>query len=318
MTTPRHADRWVVAIGGNALADPHEPMALARQDQSADLVAGPLVEAMSRGKRLVIVHGNGPQVGARLIQSEAARGQVPPLSLHVLVAETQGQIGHYLGAAISRAFARRGMANQVACLVTHVVVQPDAPEFANPDKPVGPTYGPEEAKRLAADRGWVMREAPGGGWRRVVPSPKPLEVAEQASIGELFEAGVCVIAGGGGGVPVARGKHGLYGVDAVVDKDYTAERIATGLGAGRLVVLTDVPGAAVSFGTASQEFLRAMTTTEARQHLDRGEFAPGSMAPKVEACVGFVEAGGEEAVIAATSESEVALLANAGTRIFAG
>ncbi|HSP54257.1 MAG TPA: carbamate kinase [Dehalococcoidia bacterium] len=318
MKALRHGDRWVVAIGGNALADPHDPMALAHQDQRADMLAGPLVEAVMSGKRLVMVHGNGPQVGARLIQSEAGRLQAPPLPLHVLVAETQGQIGHYVGAAISRELARRGRTDQVACLVTHVVVHPDAPEFANPDKPVGLIYSLEEGTRLAHDRAWVMREVAGGGMRRVVPSPRPLEVVEQASIGKLMEAGVCVIAGGGGGVPVARGNGGFHGVDAVVDKDYTAERIAAGLGAARLVILTDVPGAALSFGKAGQEYLRTMTTSQAREHVARQEFAPGSMAPKVEACVEFVEGGGHEAVIAATYATEAALLGNGGTRIIAG
>ena len=315
MTGAGRPDRWVVAIGGNALANPHHPGELARQGERAASLAGPLVDALARGKQLIIVHGNGPQVGARLIQSETARSQVPPLPLHVLVAETQGQMGHYLALALSTQTARRPAPVPVICVVTHVLVDPRAPEFAHPSKPVGPTYPEEDARRLAVERHWDVREVAGGGWRRVVPSPRPLAVIEQASINRLVEEGACVIAGGGGGVPVARGEKGLYGIDAVVDKDYAAERIATAARATRLVVLTDVPGAALSFGKKGQEYLKEMTVTQAREHLARGEFAPGSMAPKIEACIEFVQSGGSEAVIAAVGAAGAALRGGAGTRI---
>jgi len=309
---------WVVAIGGNALAEPHDPGALGRQGERAAALASPLVDAIAQGTQLIIVHGNGPQVGARLIQSEAAHGQVPALPLHVLVAETQGQMGHYLALAISTEMERRAIRAPVVCVVTHVLVDPRAPEFANPDKPVGPTYPEDQARRLAGERDWDVREVASGGWRRVVPSPRPLQVIEQASINRLAGEGACVIAGGGGGVPVAWGEKGLYGIDAVVDKDYTAERIATAAGASHLVILTDVPGAALSFGKKGQKYLREITATEARAYLARGEFAPGSMAPKVEACVEFVEAGGGRAVIAAMDDAKVALLGDAGTEILPG
>ena len=314
MTLRRAADLWVVAIGGNALADPHDPKALAHQPEKAAALAGPLAEVLSSGKRLLVVHGNGPQVGARLIQSEAARDQVPPAPLYVSVAETQGQMGHHLAAALMNAAGK----SSVACVVTHAGVDPDAPEFARPEKPVGPVYRTAEGQRLASERGWVMGAAPGGGLRRVVPSPRPLWIVEDAAVRTLIDAGSCVIAGGGGGVPVARSPEGLRGVDAVVDKDYTAELLATALGASRLIVLTDVPGAALSFGGTDERFMARMTVAEARAHLSKGEFAPGSMAPKVEACVEFVEAGGEEAVIAATDQAAAALAGDAGTRIRVG
>lgn len=309
----RRADLWAVAIGGNALADPHDPKALAHQPEKAATLAGPLADMLREGKRLIIVHGNGPQVGARLIQSEAARDQVPTAPLYVCVAETQGQMGHHLAAALMNAAGD----TSVACIVTHVEVDPDAPEFARPEKPVGPVYDRAEGERLASERGWVMAAVP-GGLRRVVPSPRPLGVIEEDGVRRLLEAGACVIAGGGGGVPVARTADGLCGVDAVVDKDYTAELLATAMGASRLVVLTDVPGAALSFGRAGEQFMARMTVAEAREHLEKGEFAPGSMAPKVEACVEFVEAGGEEAVIASTHEAAAALAGDAGTWISAG
>lgn len=318
MTAGRHADLWVVAIGGNALADPHDPRALAHQGEKAAALAGPLVDVLAAGKRLVIVHGNGPQVGARLIQNEAAREQVPASPLHVCVAETQGQMGHYLAVALEDRLRSRSVNVPVACVVTHVMVDPKAPEFERPEKPVGPVYGVVEAERLAAGQGWVMREVAGGGVRRVVPSPRPLRFVEEEAIRCLVGAGACVIAGGGGGVPVENGPKGLRGVDAVVDKDYTAELLATAVGASRLVVLTDVPGAALSFGKDDQRFMRQMSLEEAREHLGRGEFAPGSMAPKVEACVEFIEAGGELAVIASTGGVTGALAGEVGTRITAG
>ncbi len=307
-------DRWLVAVGGNALADPHDPQDLARQGEKATALAGPLVDLLAKGIRLVIVHGNGPQVGARLIQNEAAAAQVPPSQLHVCVAETQGQMGHHISLALLNELRRRGLDIPVVTVLTHVLVDPAAPEFQQPDKPVGPVYPETEARRLAAERGWQIA-AVHGGWRRVAPSPRPLAVVEQGAIERLLEAGVCVIAGGGGGIPVAPDGTGLRGVDAVVDKDHTAERLATAARASRLVILTDVPGAALSFESERPQFLDRMTVTEARLHLNRGEFAPGSMAPKVEACLEFLEAGGEEAVIAATADAAAALQSRAGTRV---
>jgi carbamate kinase len=224
-------------------------------------------------------------------------------------------MGHYLALALSSEIVRRGIDVPVVCVVTHVIVAPGAPEFEHPDKPVGPAYAEAEARRLAAERGWDVRRAAGGGWRRVVASPRPVRALEEEVVRLLLDAGICVIAGGGGGVPVAEGLDGLRGVDAVIDKDYTAERLAASLGASRLVVLTDVPGAALAFATPGRRYLREMSVAEARVHLERGEFAPGSMAPKVEACVEFVEAGGGEAVIAATSDAAAAFEGRAGTRI---
>lgn len=313
----RPPDRWLVAVGGNALADPHEPQDLLRQDAKAAALAAPLADLLAKGIHLVIVHGNGPQVGARLIQSEAAAAQVPPSPLHVCVAETQGQMGHHLALALANELRRRALAIPVVALVTHVSVDPGAPEFQRPDKPIGPIYPEAEARRLANERDWQVAPVH-GGWRRVVPSPRPASVLEEPAIERLLESGACVIAGGGGGIPVVSSDASFTGVGAVVDKDYTAERLATALRASRLVILTDVPGAALSFESDRPHFLDRMTASEARRHLDRGEFAPGSMAPKVEACVEFVEAGGREAVIAviaATADAAGAIAGITGTRV---
>jgi carbamate kinase len=313
----RAAERWVLALGGNALADPRDPADLARQGERAAALALPVVDALASGVRLAIVHGNGPQVGARLIQGEAARSQVPAAPLHVYVAETQGQIGHELALALTNEARRRAADVPVVCLITHVLVDARAPEFDRPDKPVGPVYAAEEAGRLERERGWAMMDVPGGR-RRVVASPRPLEVVEQRVVERLLDEGVCVIAAGGGGVPLAARDGALAGVDAVVDKDYAAERLATAAGAARLIVLTDVPGAAISFGSAAPRYLESMTVAQARAHLARGEFAPGSMRPKVEACAAFVEAGGREAFIASMPDAAAALAGRAGTRVVRG
>jgi carbamate kinase len=314
----RYVDRWVIAIGGNALADPREPAALTHQQEHANALAAPIVDVLAQGVRLVIVHGNGPQVGARLIQSEAGRDQVPPAPLHVCVAETQAEIGHYLALAIANEAVRRNVDSACSCVVSHVLVDPGASEFQRPDKPVGPTYAEDEAEALGAERGWQLAPVAGKGWRRVVPSPRPTAIMELTAIEALVRAGTCVIAGGGGGVPIARSGDGFYPVDAVVDKDYTAELIATALGASRLFILTDVPGAALGFLGPEPQFLPAMSVGEARSHLTRNEFAPGSMGPKVEACAQFVQAGGETAVIAAIADAAAALQGRAGTRILPG
>ncbi len=310
--TPRRTNRWLVAVGGNALADPRDPSDLSRQDIHARELAGPLASLLAQGQELVIVHGNGPQVGARMIQNDAARDQVPASSLAVCVAETQGQIGHLLALALADDLRKRGVQQHVVALLTHVLVDRDAPEFLRPDKPIGPIYVEEPENQSTA-----FAQLPGGGWRRIVPSPRPLAVIEADAVRLLIDAGCCVIAGGGGGIPLTEGAAGLQSIDAVVDKDYVAEILATAIGAAKLVVLTDVPGAALSYAAPGQRFLDRMTVDEARLHLQNGEFAPGSMAPKVEACIDFIVNGGEEAIIAAIADASRAFEGTAGTRITA-
>jgi carbamate kinase len=310
---PRRTNRWLVAVGGNALADPRDPSDLSRQDIHARELAGPLASLLAQGQELVIVHGNGPQVGARMIQNDAARDQVPMSSLAVCVAETQGQIGHVLALAIADDFRKRGVQRRVVALLTHVLVDRKAPEFLRPDKPIGPIYAEEPEHHPST----AFAQLAGGGWRRIVPSPRPLAALEADAVRLLIDAGSCVIAGGGGGIPLTEGPAGLQSIDAVVDKDYVAEILATAIGAAKLVVLTDVPGAALSYATPGQRFLDRMTVDEARLHLQHGEFAPGSMAPKVEACIDFIVNGGEEAAIAAISDASRAFAGTAGTRITA-
>jgi carbamate kinase len=305
----------VVAIGGNALADPHDPAALQHQGEKAESLAGALAAALVDGAHLIIVHGNGPQVGARLIQNDAARREVPESPLHVCVAETQGQIGHYLAHALRRRLDKLRNDTPIACLITHVVVDSNAPEFARPDKPVGPTYTADRAVAVRATHEWQLAAVPGGGFRRVVPSPRPLEVIESTAVARLVADGFCVIAGGGGGVPVSTRAQGSRPLDAVVDKDYTAQLLASGTGAERLIILTDVPGVALSFGKTGERYLKSMRAQDARSHLQRGEFAAGSMAPKVEACLDFLTGGGRDAIIAHHADAAKALRGAAGTRV---
>lgn len=306
--------RYVVAIGGNALSDPRKMAGAEEQGRKIEQVAIHLVDQMQRGISLLVVHGNGAQVGARLLQNEAARDEVAPSSLPVCIAETQGQLGHQFVLAISSELRRRELETDVACLITHVLVDPEALASEEPAKPIGPAYSDESVEALRRERGWTMARVE-GGWRRVVPSPRPVAVLETEAITTLLDRSLCVVAGGGGGVPIVPAAEGFRAVEGVVDKDYTAERLASSIGASRLVILTDVPGVALSFSKEDERFLDHLSAKESELHLRRGEFAQGSMGPKVEACIEFVRNGGTEAVIAGIDDIQAALERRAGTRI---
>ncbi|MCU0307281.1 MAG: carbamate kinase [Thermoleophilia bacterium] len=306
----------VLAVGGNALA-PSGLGDVAGQAALARRVADQAVAIMDDGRRLVVVHGNGPQVGALALAQEAVAREVPPQPLYVLGAMTQGQIGFLLGQAIGDALAATGRERDVAAVMTQVVVDRADPAFAAPTKPIGPFFSRGRAERLAAARGWSVAEDAGRGWRRVVPSPDPLEVVEWPEIAALVAAGKVVIACGGGGVPVTRTPGGLEGVDAVIDKDYAAARVAALVGADVLLLVTGVDRVAIDFGTPSQREVASMSVTTARAHLADGQFPPGSMGPKVDAAARFVEAGGREAIITSLEHAADALAGRAGTRIAA-
>ncbi len=306
---------WVIALGGNALLPPGESAGLAamhrRVRESAAVIAG-----IADGEvGLVVTHGNGTQVGHLLSQSEEARGKAPAASLDILVAETQAQIGYLLQQALQNEFARAGRKTGVATVVTQVVVDPKDPDFQAPSKPIGPTIGTETEAMLKRARGWTLAADPRGGWRRVVPSPRPREIVEVSAIRSLLKAGHVVIAVGGGGVPVVRTADGLAGVEAVIDKDLASALLAKELGADGLVLATDVDRVALDFGKPNQRFLDHMTIHEAREHLKAGQFPAGSMGPKVEAAIGFLEGGGKEAIITSLGKLRDALDGTAGTRI---
>lgn len=307
-------ERVVIALGGNALLPPERAGDFEAMRRRVVESARALAE-VAKDARLVVTHGNGPQVGNLLLQAEATRAQVVPPSLDVLVAETQAQIGYLLQQALQNEFLRLGRDTPVATVVTQVIVDPDDPAFENPTKPVGPIIASATEVMLKRAKGWRLAEDARGGWRRVVPSPRPLEVVEAAAIRALLDSGAVVIAAGGGGVPVVRQGRALVGVEAVVDKDLASAVLALAIGADRLVLATDVEGVALDFGEEGERFLDRMTVEEARTHLAAGQFPAGSMGPKVQAAIDFVSEGGGEAIIAGLTDLRAALDGTSGTRV---
>jgi len=280
----------VVAIGGNALVGDGPGL-----DDQARAVAGASVaiaELAARGWRVLVTHGNGPQVGFILRRSEIAHEEVPVVPMDYATADTQGAIGSMFQRALYGEFRRRRLDTASVTLVTHVRVDAADPAFLEPDKPIGPYFTETRARELAGRLGWQVAEDSGRGWRRVVPSPRPVSVLELSDIGGLLRLGRVVIAAGGGGVPVVDGPDGLVGVEAVIDKDRTSALLARELGAEALLLCTAVDAVGVNWGTPLQRNLTRVTRTEARALLDQGEFGAGSMAPKVEAALAFVSEPG--------------------------
>ena len=312
-----HRKLAVVAFGGNALIRKEQEGTQWEQLENAQQTARVLIPILKDGYGLVIVHGNGPQVGNILIQVEEAVTKVPPLSLDVCVAMSEGSIGYMLEVAILNELRRKRLGRRVTMtLVTQVVVDQDDPGFRRPTKPIGPFYPRFRAEDLMHKQGWTMVEDAGRGWRKVVPSPRPLEVVQRDGIKRAVEAGHIVIAGGGGGIPVYRTTGGdLKGVEAVIDKDYTAALIASELKAGLFVLLTGVDQVSINFGKPDQRTIRAMRVREARTHQTEGQFPEGSMGPKVRAAIEFVERTDREVLITSSARLPEALQGKAGTRI---
>lgn len=308
--------RVVVALGGNALLQRGDEDSAESMRSSARFAAEIVADIAELGWEVVVTHGNGPQVGRILIQNEEASRLVAPMPLDVCGAESQGQIGYLLQASIGDVFYERGMDRPVVTVLTLTRVPKDDPAFDEPTKPIGPYYGKDKAKRLVRERGYRLSPATGeAGWRRVVPSPRPYSIVEAPVIRRLVASGVIVIAAGGGGVPVVEEGPRLVGVEAVVDKDLAACILARDVEADALLILTDVGGVYESFGTPDQSLLSRLPPDEARRRLEAGEFGAGSMKPKVEAAVQFVEGGGKRAVIAALEDGPRALAGGAGTLI---
>jgi carbamate kinase len=298
----------VVALGGNALVRAGERGTAAEQLAALRDTCAALEPLVQEGE-VVVTHGNGPQVGNELLRQERAADEVPPLPLWLAVAQTQAEIGALIEAELAPV-ARR----PVACLLTHVQVDPQDPAFEQPTKPIGPSYSKDEAEALERERGWQLVEDVGRGFRRVVPSPVPLEVVELGSIRALLAGGVVPVACGGGGIPVASRTGKLKGIDAVIDKDRASALLAKQLGAERLLILTEVPAVYRAFGTASPKELRELSADEAEALLP--ELAEGSMRPKVEAAIDLARAGGETLITSQDALGE-ALAGRAGTRISA-
>jgi carbamate kinase len=299
----------VVALGGNALIRPGERGTAAEQRANLREACAALRPLLG-DEQVVVTHGNGPQVGNELLRQERAAAEAPPLPLYLAVAQTQAEIGALIESELAPVAGR-----PVVCLLTHVLVAEDDPAFEEPTKPIGPFYDEAKARELESERGWRVVHDAGRGWRRVVPSPRPLKVVELDAIRSLLEAGTIVIACGGGGIPATRRGEHLAGIDAVIDKDRASSLLARSLDADRLVILTEVPAVYSGFGTARQEELRELSADDADALAP--ELAAGSMRPKVEASVEFVRATGREALITSPAALGDALEGRSGTRIHA-
>ena len=309
----------VVAFGGNALLRPEDGGTLAEQQARAEEAARWLLPVLNRGYELIVVHGNGPQVGNILIQVEESAEKIPPQTLDVCVAQTQGEMGFLLETALTNVLGKSGFRKEVITLVTTVEVDAADPAFQTPTKPIGPFFDADRARELQEARGWTMVEDAGRGWRKVVASPKPKAIRSTEIVAWLVNHGKIVIAAGGGGIPVVVDSNGVMrGVEAVIDKDYVASLMASSLAADLFVVLTGVPRVFKDFGKPSQKALPSMTAAEARRYLAEGQFPKGSMGPKIEAAARFVEAGGHEVLITNPESLTDALDRKSGTYVRAG
>lgn len=304
----------VVALGGNAILQPGQVGTFEEQLFNIDGAMRRIAALAADGWRVVLTHGNGPQVGNLLIQNALAAKTVAPMPMDVCGAMSQGQIGYLAAQTLANHLTKRGVGAPVVTVVTQVAVDAADAAFENPTKPVGPFYTEGDARRMMLEEGLAMKEDAGRGWRRVVPSPEPREIVELEAIRDLVEGGCLVVCSGGGGVPVVRGHGALSGIDAVIDKDLAAALLAEQLTAEALLILTDVPKAYVHYGTPEQAALDRVTASQMRAYAAAGHFKAGSMGPKVEACLRFVDAGGES-VIASLTEVEEALAGRAGTHI---
>ena len=309
--------RVVAALGGNALSPTGGDGSVEEMRAALTSTGKALAALVASGVSLVLTHGNGPQVGRILLQQELAAAKVPPMPMDVCGAESQGQLGYLIAQSLDNALRAAHVDVRVLCLVTQVVVNGRDPAFRRPSKPVGPSYDRPTAQGIAQSSGHVFAIQPDGRWRRVVASPLPVRLVEDAPLRALVEAGHVVVAAGGGGVPVVDYRGRLRGVEAVIDKDRTAALLASAVGADRLLILTEVAKVQVGFGTPSARALDELTVSEARRLLAAGEFPSGAMGPKVEACADFAERGGT-AVIAALSDAAAAARGEAGTAVVPG
>lgn len=308
------AEKIVVALGGNALQSGKSEATAEAQLAVVKETCERLADLSEKGYEIVVVHGNGPQVGRILLASETAKDVTPAMPFDVCGAMSQGYIGYHLQQALKFALAGRGINMPVVTLLTQMVVDQNDPAFQNPTKPIGAFYSEAEAKELAETKGFTMKEDAGRGWRRVVPSPIPTEIVELDSVKKLMDTTV-VITCGGGGIPVLKKDNGdLEGTAAVIDKDFAAELLAEKVEADALMILTEVEKVAINFNKPDQENLGHMTYAEAQKHCDDGQFAPGSMLPKVMAAMKFVKANpGKKAIITSLAKAIDALEGKTGT-----
>ncbi len=307
----------VVALGGNALQEAGKPATAEAQLEVVEKTAEHIADIIGEGYEVVVAHGNGPQVGRLVLQNEYANDITPAMPFDVCGAMSQGMIGYHIQQGLSKVLRHRGSKAQVATVVTQVVVDRNDPKFQNPSKPIGPFYKEDEAKAIAAEKGYVMKEDAGRGWRRVVASPVPVEIVELDAVKCLVDNGFVVVSVGGGGIPVIRKENGdLEGTAAVIDKDLASEKLAEDLNADALVILTAVEKVSINYNKPNQKDLSTLTVAEAKQYMAEGHFAPGSMLPKIEAAVKFVESKpGRRSIITSLDKAVEALDGKAGTTI---
>jgi carbamate kinase len=300
----------LVALGGNALIRKGQVGTIEEQFANLSLPMNQIAR-LSRDYRIIITHGNGPQVGNLMLQQECC-DRVPRLPLEILVAQTQGQIGYMIESTLDNEFMKLGLDTRqyFVSLLSYVVVDEDDPAFQNPSKPIGPAFAEETAATLPYP---MVKTAK--GYRRVVASPRPVTIVEKQEIRKLMDLGFIVIACGGGGIPVVRERRTFHGVDAVIDKDLASAKLAEEVGVDIFLMATDVEGVAISFGRPEQQILRRLTVSEAARYLEAGEFPRGSMGPKVEAAVQFLQSGGKRAIIASIEDLEEAVAGKVGTDI---
>lgn len=309
-------ERLLVAVGGNATHPEDIEGTGQEQEEYARRTAASLLPLTSLNNELVITHGNGPVVGKILMRQVLTRNRVVPMPLDICVAHSQGGIAYLLMQAIENSLRENDNARHVACLLTQVEVDADDPAFDDPSKPIGPFFTAEEAAEVAEELDWLMKEDAGRGWRHVVPSPKPRHICDISLVQVLARRGTIVIAGGGGGIPVIRGPKGVrHGVAAVVDKDLTSAHMANVLGIPVMMILTGVPHVSTHFGTPQQTALGRVTLRELRDLQAEGHFPPGSMGPKIDAAIRFLEGGGRKVIIGQLENAMSALRGDSGTHV---
>ncbi len=305
----------VIALGGNAIIPTKGTGTIEEQRILTDTSMRQVAELISAGRKVIVTHGNGPIVGNIVERNEAVKDRIPPMPLDVCDADSQGGIGYMIQQSLRNELLAKGISREVVALVSQVVVSKDDEAFEHPTKPIGLFYSEAEAKALERDKGFRMIMDANRGWRRIVPSPKPLEIVEAAVISRLLELDVVVIAVGGGGIPVVREGGRLRGVEAVVDKDRAASVLAKMVGAERLIILTSVPEVYVSFGKPDERALRNVKLGELRRFRDAGEFPAGSMGPKIDSAIEFIESGGRRVIISDAAMLLDACAGAAGTHV---
>ncbi len=309
----------VVALGGNAICQAHQKGTTQEQLENVDVTASQIAKLIKAGNEVVVTHGNGPQVGDLMVQMEAGKDLVPAQTMYVCGAMTQGQIGWMMANRLQHHLKKMNIKKPVAAVVTQMLVSNDDPDFKDPSKPVGVFYTKEEAMRLKEEMGYTVKEVKPGAeksWRRVVPSPDPIEIIESEAIAALVKSGVVVIADGGGGIPVREDESGnIVGVDAVIDKDLGGFVLSKVVNADKFVILTDVEKACLNYGKPDQKELGTVTLAEMEKYYEEGHFLKGSMGPKVKACLRFVKNTGKEAIITSLDKVDEAIEGKTGTRI---